>query len=136
MTDKRHGKILVVEDQQGWRNLLTDILNRDGHEVIPATNFQEAKERIDNDRFDLAIIDMRLVDSDSYNIQGMAVLQEVKKQYPDLKVIILTGYPDSAQRIKSIEDYHADDYLEKVPDGKPLDLDQFSQRIHELLETS
>jgi hypothetical protein len=51
-----------------------------------------------------------------------------------IKAIILTGYPDSEQKNKAIECYHAEGYLEKVPDGTPLDIDKFSQLIFGLLD--
>lgn len=135
MENKQHGVILVVDDQQSWRELLLGILENDGHEVVIARNFQETKTLLNTKRFDLAIIDMRLVDSDVYNIEGMKVLQEVKRQHPGMKAIIFTGYPDPDQKIKAIEYYHADDYLEKVPGGKPLNIDEFSQKIFNLLKS-
>jgi DNA-binding NtrC family response regulator len=43
MVNKRCETILVVDDQQNWRDLLVNILESDGYEVFTASNFQEAK---------------------------------------------------------------------------------------------
>ena len=77
---------------------------------------------------------MRLVDDLAYNIQGMGLLQEAKKLQPAAKAVILTGYPDSAQRDKALNFYKADGYFEKAPEGEPLDIDQFSRIVFSLLD--
>ena len=128
------GTIFVVDDHQTWRKLLVEILQDDGHNVKTATTFQEAISLLDSDNFDIAIIDMRLVDASEFNIEGMKVLKEAKRLHPSIKAIILTGYPTPEQKTKAIEYYHADHYLEKAPEGKPFDIDKFSRLIFELLE--
>lgn len=130
----KKGKILVVDDQQGWRELLEDILTEnDEYYVQTAGNLNEAIELLESRSFDLATIDMRLVDASPYNIDGMKVLEEAKKQQPLIKAIILTGYPDIEQKHKALNYYKADGYYEKAPDGKPFDIDEFKQVIYELL---
>jgi two-component system response regulator (stage 0 sporulation protein F) len=132
--NKLKGKILVVDDQQGWRELLEDILSEDGYEVVTASNFKEAIDLLKRKHFDLATIDMRLVDPSPYNIDGMRVLKETKTQKPLIKAIILTGYPDEAQKDKALNFYGADGYYEKAPDGKPFDIVEFKQIISNFLE--
>jgi DNA-binding NtrC family response regulator len=127
------GNILIVDDQPNWRELLSVILTDDGHKVTTATNFQEAVDLLKRNSFDIAILDMRLVDASSYNIQGMEVLKEAKKQQPSIKAIILTGYPDHDQKEKAVNFYKADGYYEKAPNGKPFDIEVFSKEIFKLL---
>jgi len=124
--------ILVVDDQSNWRELLSVILTDDGYNVTIATDFQEAVDLLKCNPFDIAILDMRLVDASSYNIQGMEVLREAKKHQPSIKAIILTGYPDIKQREKAVNFYKADGYYEKAPDGKPFDIEVFSKEIFRL----
>jgi len=131
--DKMKGNILVVDDHPNWPELLSIILTDDGHKVTKAANFQEAVDLLKCNPFDIAILDMRLVDASSYNIQGMEVLKEAKKIRPSIKAIILTGYPDQKQREKALNFYKADGYYEKAPDGKPFDIDVFSKEIFRLL---
>jgi len=127
------GNILVVDDHPNWTELLSIILTDDGHKATKAANFQEAVDLLKCNPFDIAILDMRLVDASSYNIQGMEVLKEAKKLQPSIKAIILTGYPDPKQREKAMDFYKADGYYEKAPDGKPFDIDVFSREIFKLL---
>ncbi len=127
------GKILVVDDQQGWRELLDDILRQEGHEVKTAENMDSAIGLLKSEKFDIAVLDMRLVDSSSYNIDGMRVLKEAKERQPSIKAIVLTGYSDEEQKKRALDFYHADGYYEKAPDGNPFDIDEFIQIISGLL---
>lgn len=127
---KQRKTILVIDDQPNWRMLLKDILENEGHTVTLASTQQEAKSQLQKQHFDIATIDMRLVDAEVYNVEGIAVLQEAKKHH--VKSIILTGYPDEDQKKKAIEHYEAIAYLEKVPDGNPFDIDKFCKFIDSL----
>lgn len=134
MSQKLCSNILVVDDQANWRELLVEILEKDGYTVKTASSFQEAKRLLENEIFDLVTIDMRLEDASVYNVDGMAVLKEAKAKHPCMKMIVLTGYVNPEQKAKALEYYHADGYYEKAPDGKPFDIDQFSNAISKLLE--
>ena len=132
MGSKRTISILVVDDLESWRDLLSAILEGDGHQVVTASTFQEAKTLLEIEQFDVVILDMRLVDDSVYNIQGMALLEEAKRLTPSTKAIILTGYPDPDHRAKALDFYKADGYFEKAPNGQPLDIEKFSQLILDL----
>jgi response regulator RpfG family c-di-GMP phosphodiesterase len=77
---------------------------------------------------------MRLIDSQSYNVQGMALLKEIKGDRPATGAIILTGYPDSEQRDKALNIYSADAYIEKVPQEGAFDVDGFVQLLESLVK--
>jgi DNA-binding NtrC family response regulator len=131
---KQGNSILVVDDQESWRDLLVAILGGGDYHIVTASTFQEAKTLLMEKSFALAILDMRLVDASPYNIQGMAILEEAKRLHPSMKAIILTGYPDPHQRARALEFYGADGYFEKVPDGQPLDVNNFRQLVCSLLD--
>ncbi len=131
--EKRSGSILVVDDNSSWRKLLYEVLTDDGHDVKKASNLKEAIKLLGIDMFDLAILDMRLVDELQNNIDGMKVLKEAKSKQPNIKAIILTGYPDSEHKEKALSFYNADGYFEKVPQGTSLDINVFSKLIFDLL---
>lgn len=131
---KQSSSVLVVDDQESWRDLLVAIFEESGCEVMAASTFEEGKTLLREKSFDLAILDMRLVDVSPYNVQGMALLRDAKRLHPVMKAIILTGYPDPDQRVRAIDFFGADGYFEKVPDGQPLDVDTFSQLVSSLLE--
>jgi len=126
------GSILVIDDQNSWRVLLKEILESEGHTVFTANTFQTGKNLLETQEIDIAIIDMRLVDSEHYNVQGLALLKEVRKHRPSAKAIILTGYPDDIQKKRAMS-FHAYAYLEKVPDGNPFDIDKFRDMVTQLL---
>jgi DNA-binding NtrC family response regulator len=126
--------ILVVDDMKSWRDLLTAIFEDKGYHVTTASTFEEGKLLLLERSFALAVLDMRLVDASPYNTQGMALLGEAKKLHPSMKAIIFTGFPDPEQRAKALDFYGADGYFAKVPDGHPLDVDDFSQSLLSLIE--
>jgi DNA-binding NtrC family response regulator len=133
MATKRTGVILVVDDHEDWCQLLSTVLTLDGHQVVTAGTFDEAKEVLKNSCFDIAVFDMRLMVDGVFGAQGMMLVVEAKKLHPSMKAIILTGFPDESQRAKALDFYHADRYLEKAPGGQTFDIDAFSQLIFDLL---
>ncbi|QTA83305.1 Two component system response regulator [Desulfonema limicola] len=135
MNDTKKAKILVVEDLPTWRMILYDILSEEGYEVTTADSFQEAVNLLDKKEFDIATIDMRLVDTLPYNMQGMEVLKRAKDIQPGIKAIILTGYPDDNQE-KKAKDYDVQGYHKKAPEGKSFDIDKFKEIIDNLLKKS
>lgn len=133
MKTKKRGTILVVEDQQSWRELMVAILERDGHVVLTANTFKQGRDMLLTRVPDVVILDMRLIDNASFNIGGMALLKETKQCHPSAKAIILTGYPNAEQRDRAINTYGANGYFEKAPDGKFLDVNKFRKLIVDLL---
>ncbi len=121
MSEKKHGRVLVVDDEQSRRDLIVEVLEMDGHKTVTAESYEIAVEKLGSKtRFDIAVIDMRLVDKDEFNIQGIEVLKEAKRLQPSMKAIILTAYPDPKKREKAITYYRADGFYEKAPKGKPF----------------
>jgi two-component system, NtrC family, response regulator len=126
--------ILVVDDQPNWRELLNDVFESAGCEVMTVTNSGDAHKLLQQSSFDLAIMDMRLIDDETGNLEGMWLLKEAKALYPSMKAVILTGYSEEPQRIKAIEYYKADGYFEKAPGGKPMDIENFRENMLALLQ--
>ncbi len=81
-------KILVVDDEEGLRKILTKILAWESYQVLTANNGDEAIEKIKKQTVDLLITDIRMPVKD-----GSELLKVVSTFNPILKVIILTGYP-------------------------------------------
>jgi CheY-like chemotaxis protein len=87
-----HPKVLVVDDLEDWRLTIRGMLKKLGCEVFMAGSFAEAREVLDKDKIDLAVLDMRLDESDESNTEGLDLAEEIQTQWPDTKVIIATGY--------------------------------------------
>ena len=128
----RTNSILVVDDYLSWRDLLVEVMFRDGHHVISASNFIEAKKLLEVEVFDILICDIRLIDKGS-NYDGLVLLRYAKEEYNIRHIVMLTGYPDEEQKKRSFE-YGCDYYLEKAPNGSPFDVDSFSKLIFSLVQ--
>ena len=90
--------ILLVDAQANWRWILRKILEDKGYQISEAESLEEAKTVLLSSSFDLAILEIRLDEAKIYNVQGLELLQHIKKAYPALKTIILSGYPESIKR--------------------------------------
>ncbi len=88
------GKILVVDDLPDVRKTVSGLLRDEGYLVRAAASRQEALEILENERFHIAVLDVRLDESDEYNQDGMELLAEINQCYPAITVIMLTGYAD------------------------------------------
>src|SRR5271157_502532 len=80
-------KILVIDDEEGIRDWLSFELGRQGYLVSSAQSGKEGIERIKKERFDIAIVDIMMPE-----MNGVAVLEQIKKIDSDIEVIISTGY--------------------------------------------
>ena len=133
MTSTPSRSILVVDDHESWRDLLVAILEGDNHKVMATSTFQEAQTLLKAECFDLVILDMQLVDTSVHNIQGKAFLDEAKRLYPLIKVVISNRRPSLDQNIEKLNFYGADSCFEKTYEGQSFDIGNFSELINGLL---
>ncbi|MEW6001084.1 MAG: response regulator [Nitrospirota bacterium] len=101
------GKILVVDDEDIVLISCERTLTPAGYEVRMAKSGIDGLKMMENDGFNLALIDIKMPDMD-----GIEVLRQIKKKWPDTEVIIITGYSTLATAITSIK-LGAYDYIEK-----------------------
>ena len=73
--------ILIVDDQDNWRRALTMLLQQDGYHVISVSSFKEAENILGEKKYDLAILDLRLVDKDVFNIEGVGLLNYIQENF-------------------------------------------------------
>jgi two-component system response regulator (stage 0 sporulation protein F) len=116
-------KILIVDDEEHIRFLYSEELADEGFEVITADSGDGLLERIENEKPDLVILDIKMVD---YN--GLDLLQDIRNKYYDLPVILCTAYDTFKEDMKSIA---ADFYV-----IKSFDLTELKNKIKKALETS
>jgi two-component system response regulator AtoC len=119
-----HETVLVVDDEQLIRRAISRRLAGDGYETIEAETGRQALERAAGG-IDLAILDYRLPDMD-----GLAILKELKRAHPDVLVILLTAYADVEIAVQAMKlgAYHFA--------NKPFDLDTLSVMVEQALETT
>jgi two-component system response regulator HydG len=100
-------KILLIEDDVAFCKLLEKFLMKNGYEVTASFSAEEAKSKIQNNKFDLIITDLRLP-----NYDGILLMSEIKIAHPDIPVILMTGYSDVSTAVKAIKNGAAD-YISK-----------------------
>jgi DNA-binding response OmpR family regulator len=83
----RGGRILVVDDEETVRLTLTAVLSSAGYEVASASTGADALALLQISEFDLVLTDLRLDD-----IDGLQILANVRKRWPDTVTLMLTGY--------------------------------------------
>ncbi len=98
MTEKKH-RILVVDDLDDWRKTLSGLLHEEGYKVDVAGSFGKAVTLLRSKKFDLAVLDIRLDETDENNTQGLDLASEIKRHWPSVKTIIITGY-DNPEIVK------------------------------------
>ncbi len=101
-------KILIVDDEEHIRMLYQVELEDEGYEVTTAADGFRLLERIERDRPDLVLLDIKMA---GYN--GLDLLQEIRNRFYDLPVILCSAYDSFKRDIKSIA---ADFYVVKSSD--------------------
>ena len=79
-------KILVVDDEMGIRSLISDLLESQGFEVRAAKDGQESLDEMEREDFDLVITDIQMP-----RLDGLAMLEAMKRAGRKEKIIIMTG---------------------------------------------
>jgi DNA-binding NtrC family response regulator len=80
-------KVMVVDDTEGIRELLKTILEREGYDTILKASAAELTAAFTQTQPDIILLDLVLPDGD-----GLELLPQIKKQWPDTEVIVLTGH--------------------------------------------
>jgi DNA-binding NtrC family response regulator len=91
-------KILIIDDDSDIQLVLSDIIKSEGYEVITAYNGEKALEKIREHSPDLVLLDIKLPGMD-----GMKVLEEIKKTNKSLIVIMLTGYGEIKDAVQAMK---------------------------------
>jgi len=95
--DRSARHILVVDDQELIRQLLAEVLTKEGYDVTLASNGEEAIKLLRSDTFDLVISD-----SDLPGVGGLEVVEEAKRIDPECPVIVISGYRDTEAQVGAI----------------------------------
>jgi DNA-binding NtrC family response regulator len=111
--DKRVGRILVADDEEGIRTFLAEALERSGHEVVQVADGAAAVRTAREEPFDVVLTDLRMPGTD-----GMTVVRSVRTEQPDVEVIVLTAFGDVATAVEAMK-LGAYDYLQK-PVASPV----------------
>lgn len=116
-------RILVIDDEEIIRHLLSRTLGEKGYEIEIAKDGSVALGKIKRNFFNLLIADLKMP-----KIDGMEVLKEIKKGNPYIEVIIITGYPTIESAVEAIK-IGAYDFI-----SKPFDIQEMESTVSRCLE--
>ncbi len=105
--------ILIIDDEQGIRSVLKDVLADEGYDVLLAEDGLRGLSLLETNPVDLVILDVWLP-----NLGGIDVLKKLKTDYPDIEVIIISGHANIDLAVNAVK-IGAFDFLEK-----PLSLER------------
>jgi two-component system response regulator PilR (NtrC family) len=116
-------KILVADDEQSMREFLDIMLKKEGYKVSLASNGEEVTKLVENDLFDLVLLDIRMP-----KLDGISALKKIKANTPETIVIMITAYASADTAIKAMKE-GAYDYI-----TKPFKVDEIKLIIKNALE--
>lgn len=116
------GRILIVEDRDSLRRMMTHALSQEGYAVTPAADAEEGIRALEKGGFDLVLTDLKLPGR-----SGLEVLAASRAAHPALPVIVLTGFGTVATAVEAMK-LGAYDFLEK-----PVELDDLQRLLERAL---
>ena len=119
-------RVLIIDDEMGWRHLLAFELEPLGYEVVTARDGIEGKSILREGPFDLIITDIRMPGE----VDGIELIQSYWEEHPSQKVIFITGYATEEKLYQALERGQGVCRLLK----KPFGLEELSRSIFQLLE--
>jgi len=105
--------ILVVDDEEHFRNRLVKAMINRGYETRGAGDFQEAMAEIESWQPSMAVVDLKMPGK-----SGLELIKAAKARFPELKMVVLTGYGSIATAIEAVK-FGALSYI-----SKPADVDE------------
>ncbi len=111
-------KVMLVDDEQNFIELMSQRLELRGLKVTAVTSGEEAVIEIDDQNIDVAVVDLAMP-----GIDGIETLKRIKEKRPDVEVIMLTGQATVKSGIEAMK-HGAMDFLEK-----PVDLNILMEKI-------
>jgi DNA-binding NtrC family response regulator len=116
-------RILIIDDDENIRKVLTTILEDEGYDVESVDTAKKAIERTRRKFYNLALIDIRLPD-----MEGIELLTKMKNTTPKIRKIIITGYPTLQNAVEAVN-RGADAYI-----MKPFDMEKVLEEIKDQLK--
>ena len=120
---EKQKRILIVDDEANVRVVFSDVLRKESYMVKGVKDGPEAIKAIGEETFDLALVDLRMPRMD-----GIEVLENIKKRKPEIPVIIYTGYGSVTTAVEAMRKGAAD-YL-----NKPFSPEDLKSSIRKALE--
>ena len=120
---KREPRILVVDDDKVLTDDLVEFLNKLGYQAFPAYDGKEGLTKFEQEDFQVVITDLKMPEMD-----GMGLLDEMKKLDSDVNIIVLTGFGTIESAIQAIKG-GAYDYI-----TKPIEFEEIELVVNRAME--
>jgi len=120
---EQKGNILLVEDEENMHEALKLNLEMEGYSVTSAYNGTEGLKAVQNEYFDLIVMDIMLPE-----IDGITVTENIRLQHNDVPILILSAKNTGSDRVLGLKK-GADDYL-----TKPFNLEELLLRVDKLIK--
>jgi two-component system, NtrC family, response regulator len=120
------GNILIIDDEDKLRNLLSRIIRLEGYNVREASDLKSARKMLEKDSPDVILCDVKLPDGN-----GVDFVLETRSKHPSVEIILLTAYGNIADGVQAMKN-GAFDYITKGDDNEkiiPL-LNRVIEKIH------
>ncbi len=116
-------RILVIDDERSIRNIVTELLEMEGHTVQTAEDGLQGWEKISKESYDLVISDIKMP-----NMDGMELLDKLVENRAEVTVVMISGHGSIDAAVECIKK-GAFDYIEK-----PIDMNRFLVTVKNALE--
>jgi DNA-binding NtrC family response regulator len=103
-------KVMLIDDEADFLESMRKVLQRRNMEVVTAENGPDALSLLKDNLVDVAIVDIKMQGMD-----GLEVLKRIKRSFPSIEVILLTGHPSVETAMEGIK-LGANEYMKKPPD--------------------
>lgn len=100
-------KVLIVEDDEGLREALVDTLALAGYEWLEADSAEDALVKLKSNAVDIVVSDVQMA-----GMGGLALLRNIKQNWPNLPVLLMTAYANIEDAVSAMKD-GAIDYMAK-----------------------
>ncbi len=110
--------VLIVDDERSMREFLKILLEKEGHSVVTADSGEAGLKKIDNEKFDVVVSDIRMP-----GISGIELLESIKQENPELPVILITAFASPDDAVTAMKN-GAFDYI-----SKPFNVDEIKSVI-------
>lgn len=108
------GTILIIDDEEKIRSLLSRIISLEGFEVFQAADLKKGLQRLEISEVDVVICDVKLPDG-----SGVEFVKIIKEKYPSTEIILLTAYGNISDGVQAIKN-GAFDYITKGDDNNKI----------------
>jgi len=106
--------ILIIDDEEKLRSLLTRIISLEGFTVSQANDCKSALKKLDSGDFDVILCDVKLPDGN-----GVELVKQIKSKFPAIEIILLTAYGNISDGVQAIKN-GAFDYITKGDDNNKI----------------